>query len=81
MDPYTPRGIAGWLRTWYEPFLGKLPGGKLALATEETVSSQAPTSETSDPEDSDPGAEEMRSPLLEGFDLSNPQENYLRGKR
>jgi hypothetical protein len=69
------------LRTWYEPFLGKLPGGKLALATEETVSSQAPTSETSDPEDSDPGAEEMRSPLLEGFDLSNPQENYLRGKR
>jgi branched-chain amino acid transport system ATP-binding protein len=40
------------------------------MATEGTVSFPAPASETSDPEDSDPGAEEMRSPLFEAQSLT-----------
>ncbi len=67
---YFPRGIAGWLRTWYESFLRRLPGAKLSLAIEKTVSSPLLTSETSDPEDSDPEDEEIKSPLFEAQSLN-----------
>jgi len=58
------------LKTWYEPFLGRLPGGELAVPTEGTVSSPAPTSEASDPEDSDPGGEDIKSPLFKAQSLT-----------
>jgi branched-chain amino acid transport system permease protein len=43
---YFPQGIAGWLRTWYGPFLERLPGGKRswpskALAPSPALSSPA----------------------------------------
>jgi branched-chain amino acid transport system permease protein len=31
---YFPLGISGWVRTWYGPFLRKLPGGRPVLKTE-----------------------------------------------
>ena len=67
---YFPRGVAGWLRTWYESFLRRLPGAKLSLAMEKTVSSSPLTSETSDSEDSDPEDEEIESPLFTAQSLN-----------
>jgi branched-chain amino acid transport system permease protein len=40
---YIPRGIAGWLMTWYKPILEKLPGGKRSMETLEYVSSALPS--------------------------------------
>jgi branched-chain amino acid transport system permease protein len=40
---YIPRGIAGWLMTWYKPFLEKLPGGKRSMETPEYVPSALPS--------------------------------------
>ncbi|MGD0626788.1 MAG: branched-chain amino acid ABC transporter ATP-binding protein/permease [Thermodesulfobacteriota bacterium] len=40
---YIPRGIAGWLMTWYKPILEKLPGGKRSMETPEYVSSGLPS--------------------------------------
>lgn len=62
---YFPRGIAGWIRTWYGPFLVKLPGARLSPATEESIYSPAITAESSNPED-----EEMKSPLFEAESLN-----------
>ena len=67
---YFPRGVAGWLKTWYEPFLRRLPGAKQALATEVTVPSPALTSKTSDPQDPDPEDEEAKSPLFQVHSLT-----------
>lgn len=62
---YFPRGIAGWIRTWYGPLLLKLPGARLSPATEESIYSPAITAESSNPED-----EEMKSPLFEAESLN-----------
>jgi len=67
---YFPRGIVGWLNTWYEAFLGRLPGARLSVATEGAVSSPVLTFETSDPEDSDPEDEEIKSPLFKAQSLN-----------
>ncbi|MFB0505662.1 MAG: ATP-binding cassette domain-containing protein [Thermodesulfobacteriota bacterium] len=67
---YFPRGVAGWLKTWYEPFLRRLPGAKQALVTEVTVPSPALTTETSDPQDPDPEDEEAKSPLFQVHSLT-----------
>ncbi|NIS59623.1 MAG: ATP-binding cassette domain-containing protein [Proteobacteria bacterium] len=67
---YFPRGVAGWLKTWYEPFLRRLPGAKQALATEVTGPSPALTTETSDPQDPDPEDEEVKSPLFQVHSLT-----------
>jgi hypothetical protein len=55
---YFPRGIVGWLNTWYEAFLRRLPGASPPVAGERNIYSHASTSETSDPEDSDPEGKE-----------------------
>ncbi|MCX5908277.1 MAG: branched-chain amino acid ABC transporter ATP-binding protein/permease, partial [Deltaproteobacteria bacterium] len=34
---YFPHGIAGWVRTWYEPFLRRLPGYRGPVGTESSV--------------------------------------------
>jgi len=59
---YFPRGIAGWLRTWYEPFLRALPGAQRSLvkAKSVSVSASAATSEPSNPE-----KEEIQSPFFQ----------------
>ena len=31
---YFPMGISGWVKTWYEPFLRMLPGGRRTLKTD-----------------------------------------------
>jgi branched-chain amino acid transport system permease protein len=33
---YFPLGISGWIRTWYDPFLQMLPGGRRTLKTTDT---------------------------------------------
>ena len=47
---YFPRGIEGWIKTWYGPFLLKLPGSRRSPTTEESIHSPAMTTEFSDPE-------------------------------
>ncbi len=66
---YFPRGVAGWLRTWYEPLLMKLPGAKPALAAEGTDSNPIKT-DTTDPEDPGSADEEMKSPLFKAESLT-----------
>ncbi|MFB0521842.1 MAG: ATP-binding cassette domain-containing protein [Desulfatiglandales bacterium] len=66
---YFPRGIVGWLSTWYEPFLRRLPRANLAVALEGTVS-PAFSSDTSEPKDSDPGDEETKPPLFKAQSLT-----------
>jgi len=34
---YFPMGISGWVKTWYEPFLRMLPGGRRTLKTDTGV--------------------------------------------
>ena len=34
---YFPLGISGWIKTWYEPFLQMLPGGRRTLKTDTGV--------------------------------------------
>jgi branched-chain amino acid transport system ATP-binding protein len=67
---YFPRGIAGWLKTWYEPLFMKLPGGKPALAPQGTVSSNPLTTKTTNPEDPDPEGKEMDPPLFRAESLT-----------
>jgi len=62
---YFPRGIAGWLGTWYEPFLAKLPGGKPPPTTEGFISSPALTAGSPNPEDKG-----MKSSLFEAQSLN-----------
>ena len=60
---YFPRGVAGWLKTWYEPLLMRFPGGRPCVAGEWT-------GETSDPEGSEPRDEGIESPLLRAQSLT-----------
>ncbi len=43
---YFPLGISGWVRTWYGPFLQKLPGGRRALKTEAAAVPSAVTAKS-----------------------------------
>jgi branched-chain amino acid transport system ATP-binding protein len=56
---YIPRGIAGWLMTWYKPFLEKLPGGKRPMETPGYVPSALPS------QASDPAGKGGESPFFE----------------
>ena len=47
---YFPRGIAGWLRARYEPFIMTLPGSKQPVAWEGAVASPPVPSGTTDPD-------------------------------
>jgi branched-chain amino acid transport system permease protein len=59
---YFPKGIAGWLRTWYGPFLERLPGGKRSLPSTEPAPSPALPSPAPRPaEGSSPPFFEVRS--------------------
>jgi branched-chain amino acid transport system permease protein len=66
---YFPKGIAGWLSTWYERFLGRLPGAALSAANEGAASFPAPAYETSGG-DSDPADEATGHPLFKTQSLS-----------
>lgn len=61
---YFPRGIAGWLQTWYTSFLRRLPGANESGTTETAVFSPPARAENSDPEGPDPADEGTRSPLF-----------------
>ncbi len=68
---YFPRGIAGWLTTWYKPLLKKLPGGKATLAPQGTVSSNPlTTKKTTNPEDPDHEGKEIDPPLFRAESLT-----------
>jgi branched-chain amino acid transport system permease protein len=56
---YFPRGIAGWLRARYEPFIMTLPGSKQPVESEGAVASPLVPSGTTDPHE-----EWMGSPLF-----------------
>jgi branched-chain amino acid transport system permease protein len=67
---YFPHGAAGWLRTWYEPLLRRLPGSDQSGGGEGAFNSPVLTSEASDPEDANPGVDEGKSPLFRVQSLS-----------
>ncbi len=67
---YFPHGAAGWLRTWYEPLLRRLPGSDQSGGGEGVFTSPVFTSEASDPEDANPGVDEGKSPLFRVQSLS-----------
>ncbi len=52
---YFPKGIAGWLNTWYESFLMRLPGAKRSSETE-LISEAAEAGGPKDPEDKEIGS-------------------------
>jgi branched-chain amino acid transport system permease protein len=56
---YIPRGIAGWLMTWYRPLLEKLPGGKRPVETPAYGSSAL------SPQALDPAEKRDESPFFE----------------
>jgi branched-chain amino acid transport system permease protein len=56
---YFPQGLAGWLRTWYGPFLEILPGSKRSLPSEDLRPSPAFSASASNLKTADP------SPLFE----------------
>ncbi len=65
---YFPRGIAGWLSTWYETLLGRLPGARLCGSNEGAPGFPAPGygpsqvgSPGSDDEDTGPPLFQARS--------------------
>jgi len=61
---YFPRGVVSWLMTWYEPFLGKLPGGRRVWAMEMSASPAAISAITLNPK-----KEEIKSPFLKVHSL------------
>jgi len=56
---YFPRGIASWMKTWYEPFLRKLPNGRRVLATDLSALSPAASATALNPE-----KREIKSPFF-----------------
>ena len=56
---YFPLGISGWVRTWYGPFLQKLPGGQRAWKTEEAMALSLVPARASDS-----GKEREKSPFF-----------------
>jgi len=67
---YFPRGIAGWLQTWYEPLLNRLPGSKLAFAPGGTASSPPYTTRATNPGNPDPPDEQITAPLFKAQSLT-----------
>lgn len=62
---YFPKGIAGWIGTWYGPLLRKLPGARRSLAKKEFAYSPAIIAASSNPPE-----EEIKSPLFEAESLN-----------
>jgi branched-chain amino acid transport system permease protein len=67
---YFPRGIAGWLQTWYEPLLNRLPGSKLAFAPGGNASSPPYTTRATNPGNPDPPDEQITAPLFKAQSLT-----------
>ncbi len=57
---YFPLGIFGWVKSWYGPFLQKLPGGRRALKTEEATLPSLTLAKVLNPTE-----EREKSPLFE----------------
>lgn len=61
---YFPQGIAGWLKTWFERLLERLPGPKPLMISQKEGFTACPEANASTVEDSDQSNDKIKIPLF-----------------